>query len=142
MCLENSLPPQKHEGQMSTPSPGSQIGSAHLILTEWVRSRRQLSHSIWRPGSVTAVVDCGIQWRGKRGEERRDTLNFLGWLWLSLSVSDGHWMSPEKEVGNDRKPDRRFSSHAQSRPPERMGRSRIFHPEVEDEKIKNFILEK
>lgn len=41
------------------------------------------------------------------GELKGDTLDFFGWLRLSLSVSDGHW----KERRDDRSPDRRFSSH-------------------------------
>jgi hypothetical protein len=39
---------------MSTPSPGSQTGSAQRMRMECVRSHMQLSHSIFTPGSVTA----------------------------------------------------------------------------------------
>lgn len=55
LCLANSLPAQKHDGQMSTPSPGSQTGSAHFMRIEWVSSQLQLSHCICKPGSFTAV---------------------------------------------------------------------------------------
>jgi hypothetical protein len=119
LCFANSFPLQKHEGQMSTPSSGSQTACAHLILTEWVRSQRQLSHSIWSPGSVTAD-DIAIQ-RGNKREQTRATLYFFGWLRLSLPVSDGHWVSPEKE--GDRNPD--LVSHlACADRPEEKGKTR------------------
>ena len=35
----------------------------------------------------------------KKERERGDTLYFLWWLRLPLPVSDGHWMSPGKEMG-------------------------------------------
>ena len=60
------------------------------------------------------------------GEEGRRALDFFGWL--SLAVSDGHWMSPEKE-GGDRI--QIAVPHLTGRPP---GEGFV---RGEDEKIKN-----
>lgn len=40
---------------------------------------------------------CCYSVGGNKREQMRITLDFFGWLRLSLPVSDGHWMSPEKE---------------------------------------------